>query len=96
MTKELAEELIGQAIEADLQNLDFDLPSENEMLNIGIMFLHKVYYDAGYAQHPTVKELLKTKKNGRLASLLKFVINERVERGEYKRDTLVKMYNLIE
>ena len=96
MTIEAANDLISLAIDADQNGHDFMLPSLRDLADIGVMNLHKAYYDGGYAQHPEVKKLLQRLAGGALASVVRFIVDERVERGEYKRQTLVGMYNLVE
>lgn len=96
MTIEQAQDLIDIAIAGDMGKNEFVLPNEDELCEIGVMNLHKAYYDTGLAMHPEVKTLLKKFPNGSIASVVKFIINQRSGRGEYNRETLVGMYNLVE
>lgn len=96
MTIEEARDLIDTAIAADMGKNAFALPPASVLCAIGVMNLHKAYYDTGLAIHPEVKKLLKQFPQGCIASVVKFIVDQRSERGEYKKSTLLKMYNLVE
>lgn len=96
MTIREAEELLDNATYADQGRSVFEKPHIETLEAIGIMNIHKVYYDGGWRTHPIIIDVLLKNPHGNLASVLRMVVDARVARREYKKQTLLSMYNLIE
>ena len=96
MTIREAEELLDNAVCGDQGKQAFQLPEVDEIRKIGVKNLHLVYYDGGWRTHPMITKILSEHPHGYLASVLRVVVDERVQNNEYKKETLMGMYNLVE
>ena len=89
-----AQALLQKAYDLDVGEANGGMTLPKDLLAVGVMAVHKVWYDGGLFTHPELQELLSDKPEGSFASLIRCLVEQRVERGEYKEETLIKMYGL--
>jgi hypothetical protein len=87
MTIEQAEQLMQKAYSGE----EIDL--QEELNQVGIMSLHKVYYDGGFSTIPEIREILRDRSHP-LSKLIRALRDARLD--DYSSETLNKMYGLLE
>ncbi len=81
----------AEAVWQKAYNIDVGLESGPlNVLEVSAMDLHKVFYDGGLFRIEEIQNLMR--KGGMMRDVIEYVIGERVKRGDYKIDTLRKMY----
>lgn len=89
---EQAERALQRAVDLDLGRKTGSLDADLVIIAVGVMKLHRAYYDSGLAQHPEMLEVLRL--NGITRRLIEALRDARL--ADYPAATLNKMYGLTE
>lgn len=92
-----AEKFLQDMYDADLRGQEPDLNGLSiQFQEIGAMNIHYIYYNSGLANNAEIRAHLRQYPAGNLVRLLQKMIDIRVHRGDYSRETLEHIYGISE